>query len=191
MGRERAHYLPNQVRHVIFRGSQKGGVFRRGADFVHYYGLLIKYANKFEITVNHYCLMPNHVHIKVRTINDKLAKFKHGVQSSYAKYFCKKYGKVGHIWQGHGKTPLIEDDVYDATCSIYIEKNPIEAGLVTRPENWYWSSYRHYALGEPDDLITDDPFYLHMGKTTKKRQMAYRKYFALVAKLDPDKDVRF
>ena len=31
----------------------------------------------------------------------------------------------------------------------YIHRNPIRRGLVDRPEDWTWSSYRHYLTGEP------------------------------------------
>src|SRR5208337_4956778 len=30
----------------------------------------------------------------------------------------------------------------------YIHRNPVHRGLVARPEDWPWSSYRHYATGE-------------------------------------------
>ena len=30
----------------------------------------------------------------------------------------------------------------------YIHRNPVRRGLVRRPEDWRWSSYRHYAIGE-------------------------------------------
>ena len=30
----------------------------------------------------------------------------------------------------------------------YMHRNPVKRGLVARPEDWPWSSFRHYALGE-------------------------------------------
>jgi len=30
----------------------------------------------------------------------------------------------------------------------YIHRNPVKRGLVRSPEEWKWSSYRHYALRE-------------------------------------------
>ena len=30
----------------------------------------------------------------------------------------------------------------------YIHRNPVKRGLVERPEDWVWSSFRHYANGE-------------------------------------------
>ncbi len=31
----------------------------------------------------------------------------------------------------------------------YMHRNPVKRGLVDSPEQWRWSSYRFYALGEP------------------------------------------
>ncbi len=31
----------------------------------------------------------------------------------------------------------------------YMHRNPVKRGLVASPEQWRWSSYRHYLLGEP------------------------------------------
>jgi putative transposase len=30
----------------------------------------------------------------------------------------------------------------------YMHRNPVTRGLVTRPEEWKWSSFRHYLTGE-------------------------------------------
>ena len=30
----------------------------------------------------------------------------------------------------------------------YIHRNPVQRGLVDRPEDWKWSSFRHYVSGE-------------------------------------------
>ena len=30
----------------------------------------------------------------------------------------------------------------------YMHRNPVARGLVEKPEEWAWSSYRHYASGE-------------------------------------------
>lgn len=30
----------------------------------------------------------------------------------------------------------------------YIHRNPVKRGLVEKPEDWQWSSFRHYATGK-------------------------------------------
>ena len=48
----------------------------------------------------------------------------------------------------------------------YVDLNPVRAGLVRSPRHWRWSSFRHDAYGEPDDLITDASEYQALGRTS-------------------------
>jgi putative transposase len=38
----------------------------------------------------------------------------------------------------------------------YMHQNPVERGLVVRPEDWRWSSFRFYACGEPGPVRIND-----------------------------------
>ena len=60
----------------------------------------------------------------------------------------------------------------------YGDLNPVRAGMVRSPREYEWSSYRHYAYGDRNDLIEDEPEYLALGRTSRKRQEAYRHLFA-------------
>ena len=42
-----------------------------------------------------------------------------------------------------------------------------------------WSSYRHYAFGETDSLIDEDPYYEALGRNVLERQERYREYVRL------------
>ena len=61
----------------------------------------------------------------------------------------------------------------------YGDLNPVRAGLVRRPKDWLWSSYRHYAFGEPNDLIDPAAEYLALGRTPAERRKAYQRLFAM------------
>jgi putative transposase len=37
----------------------------------------------------------------------------------------------------------------------YLHQNPVTRGLVEKPEDWQWSSFRHYALDEPFPVTID------------------------------------
>jgi len=44
---------------------------------------------------------------------------------------------------GVTKLPSLEEKLdYPRVCFDYINQNPVKAGLVQRPEDWQWSSYR-------------------------------------------------
>jgi putative transposase len=55
--------------------------------------------------------------------------------------------------------------------------NPVRAGLVERPAAYLWSSYRHYAHGDPDDLLTEHATIQALAWTPDRRQAAYRRFF--------------
>ena len=40
----------------------------------------------------------------------------------------------------------------------YIHRNPVKRGLVEKPEDWLWSSYRSYALHEPGPVAVESPW---------------------------------
>ena len=54
--------------------------------------------------------------------------------------YRKRYRGSGHVWQGRFKAFPIEEDDHLLAVLRYVERNPLRAGLVVRPENWVWSS---------------------------------------------------
>jgi putative transposase len=66
---------------------------------------------------------------------------------------------------------------HSLTVLRYGDLNPVRAGLVRSPKDYAWSSYRHYAFGEPNPLIDDEPEYLALGRTPAERRIAYRNLF--------------
>jgi putative transposase len=64
------------------------------------------------------------------------------------------------------------------TVMRYIDLNPVRAGLAKTPKDWKFSSYRHYAFGEVDNLIDDAPDYLSLASSFPARRKAYVALFA-------------
>jgi len=56
----------------------------------------------------------------------------------------------------------------------YVEMNPVRAGIVARPEAYYWTSYAANAHGGPDALITPHPLYVGLATTPPERQRCWR-----------------
>ncbi|TFW15744.1 hypothetical protein E4L96_17700 [Massilia arenosa] len=73
---------------------------------------------------------------------------------------------------------MIQSDEYLLNCYRYIEQNPLRAGMVQSPGQYLWSSYRHNALGEDDDLITEHASYTQLGTSKIARLNAYRDMLA-------------
>jgi putative transposase len=54
--------------------------------------------------------------------------------------YRKRYRGSGHVWQGRFKAFPIEQDEHLLTVLRYAERNPLRANLVSRAEDWLWSS---------------------------------------------------
>jgi putative transposase len=81
------------------------------------------------------------------------------------------------LWEGRYRATVLDTKPYLLTCCRYIELNPVRAGLTKSPGDYRWSSYRHNAQGEFDEMITPHREYLKLGKDEKQRARAYRALF--------------
>ena len=97
----------------------------------------------------------------------------------YSRWYRRQTSYTGHLWQGRYKSPLIEKESYFLECGRYIERNPVRAKLVQDAKDYLYSSYRYYAYGEADDLIDEDPYYVHLGQSSEERQKKYRDFVKL------------
>lgn len=93
-----------------------------------------------------YVLMPNHFHLELKQKNKKeIESFMRSLVTKYSKYFNKKYGRIGPLFQGRYKAVLIQNTEYLLYLSKYIHLNPIEllinGQLLT---DYPWSSYPTY-----------------------------------------------
>ena len=171
-----ARIIPeNGYLHIIAKGNNQRRLFFCQRDFKIYYSLVAKLKIEEKIKILHYCFMPNHVHMLVE-VNESsnLSRFMKRLNQIYANYYHKKHNYSGHLWQDRFKSKLIRWDEYFLQCGKYIELNPVKANLVKLPQDYAFSSYRHYAFGIKDKLIDDNPFYLNSSPIASERQRIYR-----------------
>jgi putative transposase len=64
---------------------------------------------------------------------------------------------------------------YFLSCSRYIERNPVTAGLVAEPWQYRWSSCPAYALGVADPLLSYNVWYQDLGANAEQRQQRARR----------------
>ena len=94
--------------------------------------------------------MPEHVHLLVsEPKKDTLAQALQALKVSVA-------GRARHYWPERD-VPLWQKRYYDHNVRShesftdklrYIHRNPVKRGLVENPEDWKWSSFRHYMTAE-------------------------------------------
>ncbi|ACL64445.1 transposase [Anaeromyxobacter dehalogenans 2CP-1] len=144
--------------------------------------LLGRYKEKYGIEINSYCLMGTHPHVTCTTRRDQeqFSRFWQVVNGQFARWYNRRRDRRGQVVMERMRSPRIQaEGAHQLTVMRYGDLNPVRAGLVRSPKDWKWSSYRHYAFGEPDPLIDDAPEYLALGKTGPQRRKAYQALFAL------------
>lgn len=140
--------------HIHSRALGRKPILRTEKDFEVFKCLLRENKSRFSYCLYHYCLMHTHFHLLVSL--ESVACLSQGMKELkrlYANYLHKEQRGDGPVWWGRYGSQLIEDELYLAASGLYIERNPVKAGMVMRPEEWHHSSSRHYFLGEKDSLI--------------------------------------
>ena len=62
----------------------------------------------------------------------------------------------GHVWQRRFYDFVVWSHAKRLEKLRYIHRNPVKRGLVLEPEQWPWSSFRHYAYGEAGPVLVDE-----------------------------------
>ncbi len=91
-----------------------------------------------------YVVMPEHVHLLVN--EPGLGVLGRAVQAIKLSVSTRRPERP--FWQSR----YYDFNVFTTAKRVeklrYLHRNPVTRGLVAEPEDWPWSSYRHYATGE-------------------------------------------
>jgi putative transposase len=164
--------------HVIQRGNDREVIFGDGEDYRRYLEFMREVTRAAGIAVHAYALMPNHVHLLL-TPPDAVAvgRTMQAIGRRYVRWFNDRHARTGALFEGRYRSTVVEADRYLLACMRYIELNPVRAGIVQRPEQYPWSSYRHHAGLSADPAIVDHPLYWSLGNTPFERQASYMRLF--------------
>jgi len=126
--------------HITQRGNNGQDVFFSDADRRMYLDLLAEQCEKFSLAIEGYCLMTNHIHlIATPKRAGSLAKAVGRTNLYYTRYINSLQGRSGHLWQDRFFSCPLEGLYYWAAM-IYVDRNPVRAGMVRKPWRWEWSS---------------------------------------------------
>ena len=161
--------------HVFHRGHNRRPVFRERADYHRFLALLVSAARHNGVDVHLFALMTNHYHLVVTpSSSNALPRAMKQLHGDYVRYYNRKHNRRGTLWDGRYQAKNIHDEHYWWTCSRYVERNPIEGGLVDSLEDYEWSSYQVYAMGAKNDWLVPHRLYEGLGVTAAERQRAYQ-----------------
>ena len=87
-------------------------------------------------------VMPNHVHVLVRTWQTPLARVMQSWKRFVAREVNKLLGREGAFWEREYWDTYMRDEDQAVKARRYTEQNPIKAKLVREAKAWAWSSAR-------------------------------------------------
>lgn len=171
--------------HITQRGVDRCDTFRCDEDFAYYRWALREALDESGCELHAYALMTNHVHLLVtpRDVHGPARLFK-SLGRRYVRHFNGRYRRTGTLWEGRYRSAVVDSIAYTFACCRYIELNPVRARMVTQPNRYRWSSYRHNVEGQTDALISEHPAYVALGRSGEERRAAYRAMFS--EKLAPE-----
>ena len=82
-----------------------------------------------------------------------ISEFMRNVQSAFATWYNKLHCRRGRFWSDRYKSVTLGDLASVQDCMLYVDLNPVRAGLVERPEEWKGSSIYYRDIGKADWLL--------------------------------------
>jgi putative transposase len=174
-GLTRFHHS-GQSHFVTFCCYHRHRLFTTDASCRVFESALERVRRSYRLYVYGYVVMPEHVHLLLSepqrdTLAEALKSLKQGVSRRLIGRLPLKpkpglSGAPAHFWQKRYYDFNIRNYAQFVEKLRYIHRNPVKQGLCDRPEDWHWSSFRHYATGAEGRVEIESEW------TARKRERA-------------------
>jgi putative transposase len=178
--------MPHSLYHVYNRGNNREKIFFNRDNYVFF-------LEKFQLNVFSlcdlfcYCLMPNHfhflIHIPEPFDNEKFSNNLRVSLRSYARAVNNQQHRSGSLFQQHTKFKCLNEVAnkldYGVTCFSYIHQNPLVSGLVSRMEDWEFSSFADY-IGKRNGTMCNQELAFELIGLPENNEEFYRMSYDMV-----------
>jgi REP element-mobilizing transposase RayT len=122
--------MSGALHHLMIRGIERNKIFRDDQDRDNFLDRLGKILVETKTPCYVWALLPNHVHLLLRTGRSPLATVMGRLLTGYAVTFNHKYKRHGQLFQNRYKSILFQEDPYLLELVRYIHMNPLRAKVV-------------------------------------------------------------
>ncbi len=177
MARPQRLEFPGAIYHVTSRGNDQQDIFVDADDRHFFLATLAKVAKRFNWICHAYCLMDNHYHLVIETIEGKLSIGMRQLNGIYTQNFNLRHHRDGPVMQGRFKAILVERDTFLLEMCRHVVLNPLRTRTVKSPEKYAWSSFRATAgLAEVPPFLSTEWLHRHFGKQKKTAERNYQEF---------------
>ena len=132
---------------------------------------------RYHFVVVGYVIMPEHMHLLLsEPERGDPSKVMQAIKQGFARRLLRKQSAAddpptndrrrgglwdtafdrGHLWQARFYDFVVYTENKRVEKLRYMHRNPVKRGLVAEPQQWDWSSYRHYADGERGIVLVNE-----------------------------------
>lgn len=145
--------FPGAFHHVMNRGIGGENIFVDNKVKNFFLNTLIEESMKQRIRILAYSIMDNHYHIVLQNIHNRMSDFMRQLNGNFGSYYRIRKGGKGYVFQGRYKSILIQEDSYLKVVIIYVLLNSVQAGIISDPYKFEWSSINEYYNGIISEIV--------------------------------------
>lgn len=124
---------------------------------------LLHYGKEQNVRFHAFVLMSNHYHLMVSTPERNLGDFMRNWSTNFVRRFNFRFQRENHFFGGRYKSSYLTTPLSYAHCLKYCLRNPIDAGICERAEDYPFSTVQEnlrrrslFPLSEPPQGLATD-----------------------------------
>ena len=143
--------------HVTARINRGEKIFSSQENRELFIGILKRAKKRFNFSIKNFCIMGNHIHLLIKPgQGESLSRIMQWILGVYAQLYNKTHGLTGHLWGDRFFSRIISGILDFLRVFMYINNNPVMAGLVDRPEQWKHGGLWHHKKGLTEIIGLED-----------------------------------
>ena len=132
-------FREGSAHHLYLKALNGNVLFYRTEDYIFFLTLLSTIARRYGIKIDALCIMFNHVHVFVRTVDESIFRaFCRDLQSHFSIGYNKEYHLKGKLMMRSGYAPKVSRKSI-LSCLIYIVNNPVAGHLSKKAVDYKWN----------------------------------------------------
>ncbi len=162
--------------HILNRGLAREDIVFNETDYQMFLRGLREIQETYSVDVFAFCLMRNHYHILLQTNLPNLSRAMRHFSHTLAQRVNRRIKRDGPVFRDRFKSIRVSQDYYLKHLVRYIHLNPVDAGIVSNPQDYPWSSARNYERHTFHSWLSGSKILKFFGKDTTTAMHYYRKF---------------
>jgi len=172
---------PGALHHVICRGIERRPIVRDDTDRAAFVERLGRVLTATGTPCYAWALLPNHIHLLLRTGAVPLTTVMRRLLTGYAGAFNRRHRRHGYLFQNRYKSILCQEEPYLLELVRYLHLNPLRAGLVKHLgalDHYPWSGHSALVGHSPRPWQAVGEVLAHFNARPAVARRAYRAFVA-------------